>query len=94
MTIEKTMLRNRPVAELKNIGKKIAERLNEVGIFTENDLRTAGAVKVHQLIKKKYPEESLPLCYYLYSFEAALLDKHWNAIGDKRKQALKAKIAK
>ncbi len=37
-------------------------------------------------------DETLPLCYYLYSFEGAINDKHWDAIGDKIKQELKAKI--
>ena len=83
---------NRSLTELKNIGKKIASRLNEIGIFSEDDLRHVGAVGAHQLIKEKYPEETLPVCYYLYSFEGALFDKHWNEIGDEKKQQLKSQI--
>jgi DNA transformation protein len=84
------MAQNRRLTDLKNIGKKIAGRLNEVGIFSENELRLAGAVAAHRMIKKKYPEETLPVCYYLYSFEGALTDRHWNEIGEERKQELKA----
>jgi DNA transformation protein len=84
------MAQNRKLTDLKNIGKKIAGRLNEVGIFSENELRLAGAVAAHRMIKKKYPEETLPVCYYLYSFEGALTGRHWDEIGEERKQELKA----
>ena len=86
------MKQNRKLTELKNIGKKIAGRLNEVGIFSEDELRVVGAVEAHRMIKEEYPDETLPVCYYLYSFEGALCDKHWDNIGEKRKQELKEKI--
>jgi len=85
--------KNRKLTELKNIGKKIAGRLNEVGIFSEDELEFTGAVNAHKLIKEKYPNETLPVCYYLYSFEGALCNKHWDNIGAKRKQELKEKIS-
>ncbi len=85
------MKQNRELTELKNIGKKIAGRLNEVGIFSEDRLRKVGAVGAHKMIKEKYPTETLPICYYLYSFEGALSDKHWDDIGEKKKQELKEK---
>lgn len=80
------------LTELKNIGKKIAGRLNEIGIFSEDELRVVGAVAAHRMIKERYPNETLPACYYLYSFEGALRNKHWNDIGEKRKQELRAAI--
>lgn len=86
------MTQNRRLSDLKNIGSKIAGRLHEVGIFSEDELRSVGAAGAHRLIKEKYPEETLPVCYYLYSFEGALCDKHWNEIGEKRKQELKSEI--
>ena len=86
------MSRNKDLTNLKNIGNKISSRLNEVGIFTEDDLRLVGAVGAHRLIKEKHPDETLALCYYLYSFEGALSDKHWNEIGEQRKRQLKALI--
>lgn len=86
------MSRNRDLTNLKNIGKKIAVRLNEVGIFSEGDLRRVGAVGAHRMIKERHPNETLPVCYYLYSFEGALNDKHWDEIGDHRKQQLKVQI--
>lgn len=85
-------MQNRKLTELKNIGTKIAGRLNEVGIFSEDDLRVFGAIEAHKMIKEKYPSEILPVCYYLYSFEGALRDKRWSDIGEKRKQELKEQI--
>jgi DNA transformation protein len=86
------MSQNRSLTDLKNIGQKIARRLNDVGIFSEDDLRRVGPVGAHRMIKETYPDETLPVCYYLYSFEGALTDKHWNEVGEKRKQQLKAQI--
>ena len=83
------MSRNRNLTDLKNIGKTIALKLNEVGIFSEDDLRRVGAVGAHRLIKERHPNKTLAFCYYLYSFEGALTDKHWNELGEKRKQQLK-----
>ncbi|MFK8067255.1 MAG: TfoX/Sxy family DNA transformation protein [Gammaproteobacteria bacterium] len=80
------------VENLINIGHKIAGRLNDVGIFTEADLEQHGAASAHHLIKKKYPNEILPVCYYLYSFEGALTDTHWNEIPEKTKIKLLEKI--
>ena len=84
---------NRNLTDLKNIGKKIASRLNEVGIFSEDELRIVGAVKSHEMIKNRYPDEPLAVCYYLYSFEGAISNKHWNNIGEEKKRELKEKIS-
>jgi len=48
------MPRNRNLTDLRNIGKKIAGRLNEVGIFSEGDLRQVGAVGAHSRIRDKH----------------------------------------
>jgi DNA transformation protein and related proteins len=85
------MKQNRKLTELKNIGKKIAGRLNEAGVFFEDDLRKIGPVGAHNMIKEKYPGETLPVCYYLFSFEGALSDTHWNEIGEERKRGLRVR---
>ena len=82
----------RRVEELRNIGATIAQRLNEVGVFTEHDLRSIGAVEAHLRIRDRYPEKTLPVCYYLYSFEAALCDVHWDDLPEPRKRALRNQI--
>lgn len=84
---------NRKLVELKNIGKKIAGRLNEVGIFSEDELQIIGAVEAHRMIKNNYPNDTISVCYYLYSFEGVLHDKHWNDIGEEKKNELKANIS-
>lgn len=73
------------LTKLRNIGSKLAGRLNEAGIFTEDDLRRVGAAEAHMWIKTMYPSEALPACYYLYSFEGALLGIDWRD----RKSALR-----
>ena len=83
---------NRKLTELKNIGVKIADRLNQVGIFSEDELRFYGSVATHKMLKKEFQNEVLPVCYYLYSFEGALLDQHWNDISEGKKQSLRRKI--
>ena len=86
------MKRNCELTDLNNIGPKIASRLKQVGIHNEADLRRAGPVEAHRLISNAFPEETLPVCYYLYSFEGALRDLHWNEIGADEKRKLKNMI--
>ena len=86
------MSQNNNLTGLKKIGRKIAARLNEAGIYSEDDLRRVGAVHAHRRIKEIHPNETLSVCYYLYSFEGALNNKHWNEIGEERKQQLKTEI--
>jgi len=58
------MPRNSDLANLKNIAKKIAKRLNEVGIISEDNLRRVGAVSTHSMvIKEKHPNETSPVCF-------------------------------
>lgn len=86
-------MKNRKLVDLKNIGQKIAGRLNQAGIHSEADLRAVGAVGAYRRIKANHPGETLPICYYLYSFEGALRDRHWNDINEERKQVLLAQIS-
>ena len=63
------MSKNRKLTDLKNIGARIAGRLNEAGIYSEDELRQAGPAEAHRRIKARYPDETIPVCNYLYSFE-------------------------
>ncbi|MEM7412166.1 MAG: TfoX/Sxy family DNA transformation protein [Myxococcota bacterium] len=81
--------RDRPVAELTNIGPTIARRLRKVGIETRGDLDRVGPAKVFQRVCAEYPRETISVCYYLYSLEGALRDRHWDAIGAKQKARLR-----
>ncbi len=73
---------------LKNIGPTIAKRLHEIGVYTIADLQHVGAAKAYLKIKENYPDKTIPVCYYLYSVEGALLGLHWDAIPEKRKMEL------
>lgn len=80
------------VEDLPNTGITIARRLNEIGVFTEDDLRLMGAVDAHRRIRLNYPKRTLPVCYYLYSFEAALKGVHWDHLPDTRKRLLRNQL--
>ena len=62
----------------KNIGATIEKRLNEIGVFSLADLAQTTPVKAYQNICKQHPSKTFPICYYLYSFQGALLDLYWN----------------
>ena len=83
---------NSDLRKAKNIGATIEKYLNEIGIFTMADLAETTSVKAFIKIRKQHPEKTIPICYYLYSLEGALLDLHWNDIPPKLKEELKSKI--
>ncbi|MFS3008489.1 TfoX/Sxy family protein [Bacteroides thetaiotaomicron] len=76
----------------KNIGTTIEKYLNEIGIFTLADLAETTSVEAFIKIRKQHPEKTIPVCYYLYSLEGALLNLHWNDIPSELEKELKDKI--
>lgn len=86
--------KNIRINELKNIGETIERRLNEIGIYTKEDLELTGPVKAYKKIQENNPARTFPVCYYLYSFEGALTDKHWDDIPEKSKEYLKKQVGK
>ena len=80
------------LSELKNIGPTIEKRLNEIGIQSKEDLKRIGPARAYTRIRQKYPDKTIPVCYYLYSFQGALEGKHWDSISEKTKQSLLSKI--
>ncbi|PJR04044.1 TfoX/Sxy family DNA transformation protein [Avrilella dinanensis] len=64
----------------KNIGITIAKKLNETGVFTLADLAEMTPKIAYQKICDKYPEKTIPKCYYLYSLQGALLDLDWREL--------------
>ncbi len=77
--------------QLKNIGKTVEKRLNEIGIFSSADLKKTGAAKAYQKLSQKQRGRHLPVCYYLYSLEGALKNKHWDAFSENEKKKLRLK---
>lgn len=77
------------LAALRNIGRTIQRRLLAVEINSEKQLRKVGAVDAYKLIREKFPKESIPVCYYLYSLQGALMNCHWDALPDEKKADLR-----
>jgi DNA transformation protein len=73
---------------LKNIGPTIEKRLNEIDVYTRSDLERIGPVKAYQWICRNYPDQTIPVCYYLYSLQGALMGVHWDKIPKKMKERL------
>lgn len=61
-------------------------------MFTLADLEKMTSVEAFKKIRSNYPDKTVPVCYYLYSLEGALLNLHWNDIPSELKEELKAKI--
>ena len=78
--------------QAKNIGADIKKCLNEIGVFTLADLEKMTSVEAFKKICGNYPDKTVPVCYYLYSLEGALLNLHWNDTPSELKEELKAKI--
>lgn len=76
------------LSSLKNIGPTIQKRLQEIGINSKNDLKRIGPVLAYQKIQSKNQGKTVPVCYYLYSLQGALDNKHWDKISQKKKQKL------
>ena len=80
------------LSKLKNIGTTIENRLNDVGIFSKNDLKKLGVVNTYQKIQHRNLGKTIPVCYYLYSLQGALENKHWDDISEKTKKKLRDEI--
>jgi len=79
------------MTKLKNIGKTVAKRLEEIGVFSKTDLKSLGSAKAYQKIQQNHPETHLPLCYYLYSLEGALNNKDWRSFTEEQKSTMRQK---
>ncbi|MET2984424.1 TfoX/Sxy family DNA transformation protein [Aureibaculum conchae] len=83
---------NIAINEAKNIGPTIAKRLNEIGIYCLTDLAKVTPVNAYKQMVEKNDKKRLPICYYLYSLEGALLDLNWDDIPKELKLELKKQI--
>jgi len=83
------MSNDRLVTELKNIGTTVAQRLQEIGITTQADLKAVGAVEAFRQVRERNPSVTTPVCYYLYSLEGALRNRHWDDLPLRVKKTLR-----
>ncbi|MDX2283154.1 MAG: TfoX/Sxy family DNA transformation protein [Bacteroidia bacterium] len=79
----------RSLADARNIGASIAQRLNEIGIFSLADLADRTPAAAYRALCERYPAQRFPVCYYLYSLQGALLDVHWNELPGEVKAELR-----
>ena len=82
------MKRKSELSHLKNIGPTIEKRLNEIGVYTRADLQRLGPAKAYQWICRSYPNQTIPVCYYLYSLQGALKGVHWDKVPKQVKEQL------
>lgn len=65
------------LAALRNVGPTVERRLNAIGIHSREDLLRIGSAQAY-LKMQAQASGTLPVCFYLYSLEGALTDRHWN----------------
>ena len=82
------------LSKLANIGPTIERRLNEIGIFTKEDLSRVGPVESYQRIVAANPGVTIPVCYYLYSLEGAINDTHWDHLPEEVKTSLRKAVSR
>lgn len=78
-----------PLEKLPNIGKTVAGKLRGLGIHNAADLKALGAAKAYIWLSQQEPHKHLPVCYYLYSLEGAIHNRHWSDFSDDEKRALR-----
>jgi len=81
--------RSSELSELRNIGPTIEQRLREINISSRRELEEVGPVEAYRRIRAKNPGRTIPVCYYLYSFQGALLDLHWDELPEEIKAFLR-----
>jgi len=82
------MKKRSELSRLKNIGPTIEQRLNEIDVYTRADLERVGPVKAYQRICRNHAGRTIPVCYYLYSLQGALMNVHWDKVPEKTKEQL------
>jgi DNA transformation protein len=75
------------LTNLPNIGKKLAEKLDAVGIRTEQDLKATGSENA--IIKLSALENSGVCINMLYALEGAIQGIRWHGLDKGRKEELK-----
>ena len=78
------------LTDLQNFRPKSTEWLNEIGVYTLEDVEREGVVEVYKRVKDAFPHKvSLNM---LWGLQAAVLGIHWNAVPPEMKAELKAQL--
>ena len=76
------------VSTLHNIGVTLSRRLASIGVKTREDLASMGSVRAYKLLCE-LEQRRLPVCYNLYSMEAALRGHDWRMLASDDKARLR-----
>ena len=82
------MDRTKSIKGMENIGGKIAGKLDAIGVKTLEDIEKIGPVNIYKKLVRKYPDQTLPKCYYLYSLQAAIMGIDWRELPKEIKREL------
>lgn len=83
------MTRNSEIASLRNLGGKSEIWLNEIGVYTREDLEKLGSLEIYRILRQREYPASLNL---VYAIEAALADTDWRELSPNLKAELRAAI--
>ena len=72
---------------LANIGKTLADRLEQAGISTVQEFKELGAKEVFIRVKCVYPDACIN---HLYAIEGAVQNLRWHNLSKERKKELKS----
>lgn len=75
---------------MRNIGKTTQAWLNEIGVFTREDIVQLGVIETWRRLKATFPKQVTVNA--LYSLEAAVLDIDWRAIPPERRAELRREV--
>ena len=71
---------------LMGIGPMMEKKLNDVGIFSAEELKEIGSKEVYIMIKSRDPKVCAP---HLYTLEGAITDTKWNLLPTEVQEDLK-----
>ena len=79
------------LSKLKGLGPKSEKYLNDIGIYTRQDLEAIGAIKA--FIKLSTVDKTKPGLNFLYAMVGALEDRSWTDIVKTEKTRLLIELA-
>ncbi len=80
-----------PLISLQNIGKKTEKHLNEIGVYSLEDLEKLGALNAWKKIRSNYPNKDVCVCA-LYALIGAIEGVCWYELPEDLKNLYKKQI--
>jgi DNA transformation protein len=77
-------------AKISNLGPKSTAWLNDIGIYTLDDVEAIGVVEVYRRLKDAYPHKVT--LNMLYGLQAAVLGIPWQALTPDMRAELRAQV--